>query len=356
MPRPAVFRDLTFSAALERSKSETKLLLVDATAAWCQPCKVMDETTWSNEAVATKLREIAVPIQLDVDQEAETAKALRIKAMPTVVLFRDGVEIARITGTRTPDALLRWVDDAIAGRAVPDEDAEEEGLAEEVSKRFQKLTALIAAGNFDEASEEGLWSWNAMAKLGPIMDPIKHSVLATTLKRVAAAHPATATKLRALRDALPTPGTSTEGLRRTKDWVALNSALGEEEKSLAWFEGMVDQLAGSEELSQMARFTIVPMLVERDRWRDVGRAYPDPMGAIRKGIAIRARMNAAPGPEAHKAMMRESATKAFREEAGLIVRGLRAAGRTAEAEEVIAAAQEADPSPEMKAALAESSG
>lgn len=352
MTRPSLFLDLDFQSALERSKSEGKVLLVDATASWCQPCKIMDQTTWSNPAVASRLGEIAIPIQLDVDAEQATAKSLGIKAMPTVVLFRDGVELARISGMRPPEALLRWVDDAMAGRAVPDEDAERDKLAEEVAGRFKQFAALLEGKSYDEAAEHGLWLWTSLAKLSPVMDGIKHTALAVALKRLAAAHPATATKLRELRDATPIDGAGAEGIAAIKDWVALNTALGDDEKILAWFDGVVDGVGRSEELAHLVRFTIVPMLAERGRWSDVGRAFPDPLDAIRKSIAICERMNSAPVPEEHKARLRESATKGFREDAALIVRGLRAAGRTAEANDVIAAATEADPSPEMKSALA----
>ncbi len=351
MTRPALFLDLKLEAALERSKREGKLLLVDATASWCQPCKMMDQTTWSDATVAARLGEIAIPIQLDVDQEQASAQSLKIKAMPTVVLFRDGVELARVTGTRSPDALLRWVDDALAGRVVPDEGAEREALAAEIGERFQKFTALLEGGKLDDATGEGLWLWGAMGKLAPLMDVIKHTAMATALKRLVT-HPPAVEKLRSLRDAIPTPGASTEGFAATKDWVALNTALDEDEKTLAWFDGVADGVATSEELAHLARFTIVPMLAERGRWSDVGRAYPDGMAALRKSIATCERMTSAPFPEAHKAKMLEAATKGFREEASLIVRGLRAAGRTEEAEQVAAEALARDASPEMKAALA----
>lgn len=346
MTRPALFLDLDFQAALDRSKAEGKLLLVDATAEWCQPCKAMDKTTWSNEAVAARLGAIAIPIQLDVDRDKPTAETLRIKAMPTVVLFRDGVELGRISGTRSPEALLHWVDEAIAGRAPPDEMAEQEKVVQEVVARSEKFFALLKADQFDEATEHGIWLWKNMGAAGPPMIGVKHMVVAAGLKKLAAACPAVAAELRELRDATPIEAS-------LDDWLSLNTALDEDAKSIAWFEGVVDQLAENVKLAQLVRFRVVPLLVERGRWRDVGRAYADPMAAVRKGIATRARMEAASVPPQHKERMRESAAKGFREECGLIVRGLRAAARIAEANEVVAAATEADPSPEMKAALTE---
>lgn len=346
MTRPALFLDLDFQAALDRSKAEAKLLLVDATASWCQPCQSMDKTTWVDETVAARLGEIAIPIQLDVDQDQATAKALRIQAMPTIVLFRDGVELARISGTRSPAALLGWIDDALAGRVDPDPMATAEKATKDLIERFKLFRSLLDGEKFDEASEHGIWLWTNMVAVSPPMVGLKHTVLVADLKRLAAAHPVTATTLREVRDATPT-----EELESIRDWVSLNAALGDDDKTIGWFDGVADTLGGNEELAHLVRFNVVPVLVERGRWRDVGRAYPDPMAAIRKSIETRKSMNDAPIPPEHKERLRESATKGFREDCGLIVRGLRAANRTAEADEVAAAAIEADPTPEMKAAL-----
>lgn len=353
MTRPALFLDLDFQAALDRSKAEGKLLLVDATAEWCQPCKAMDKTTWSNEAVAARLGAIAIPIQLDVDRDKPTAETLRIKAMPTVVLFRDGAELGRISGTRSPEALLHWVDEAIAGRAPPDEMAEQEKVVQEVVARSEKFFALLKADQFDEATEHGMWLWKNIGAAGPPMLGVKHTVVAAGLKKLAAARPAVAAELRELRDATPIDATNEEGLALIGDWAALNAALDDDARTITWFEDIVDQLAENVKLAQLVRFRVVPLLVERARWRDVGRAYADPMASVRRGIATRARMDAAPVPPQHKERIRDAAAKGFREECGLIVRGLRAADRIAEANEVVAAATEADPSPEMKAALTE---
>ena len=81
--KPPVFAALDLADALERSQKENKLLLVDAAAEWCQPCKIMDQTTWSDPKVVEALAPIAIAIQIDVDQRAEDAASLKIKAMPT---------------------------------------------------------------------------------------------------------------------------------------------------------------------------------------------------------------------------------------------------------------------------------
>src|SRR5207253_968872 len=67
-------------------------------------------TTWVDPGVVAVLRERALVIQIDVDAKADIAKGLRIKGMPTVVVFRDGVEIDRVTGLKKGGELLSWLD------------------------------------------------------------------------------------------------------------------------------------------------------------------------------------------------------------------------------------------------------
>ena len=81
------------AAVIERSKDT--LVLVDFWAEWCGPCK----------AVAPVLEELAANyagkldvVKVDVDSNRECAAEYAIAGIPTVVLFKDGAEVAREVG------------------------------------------------------------------------------------------------------------------------------------------------------------------------------------------------------------------------------------------------------------------
>lgn len=58
---PAVFADLSYEEAQATANSEGKLLILDATARWCRPCKKMDRTTWVDANVENWVRNTPSP-------------------------------------------------------------------------------------------------------------------------------------------------------------------------------------------------------------------------------------------------------------------------------------------------------
>ena len=64
-------------------------VLVDFTAAWCPPCRVMKPVLAELAAERDDLR----VVQLDVDADQRTAAEYGVLSMPTFILFRDGREV-----------------------------------------------------------------------------------------------------------------------------------------------------------------------------------------------------------------------------------------------------------------------
>src|SRR3990170_7460696 len=71
-------------------------VLVDFTAAWCPPCRVMKPVLAELAAERDDLR----VVQLDVDAHQRTAAEYGVLSMPTFILFRDGREVQRLIGAR----------------------------------------------------------------------------------------------------------------------------------------------------------------------------------------------------------------------------------------------------------------
>mmetsp|Transcript_14070 Transcript_14070/g.37858 ORF Transcript_14070/g.37858 Transcript_14070/m.37858 type:complete len:106 (-) Transcript_14070:471-788(-) len=70
------------------------LVVVDFTATWCGPCKMISPVL---EQMAKEHSDIIV-VKVDVDENSETAEACGITAMPTFQFFKNGSKISEFKG------------------------------------------------------------------------------------------------------------------------------------------------------------------------------------------------------------------------------------------------------------------
>ena len=81
-------------------------VVVDFWAPWCGPCRAMAPQF---ERAAAKLEPNYRLAKVNTEEEQELAGRFNIRAIPTLVMFKNGREIARQSGAMDAGALERWV-------------------------------------------------------------------------------------------------------------------------------------------------------------------------------------------------------------------------------------------------------
>jgi thioredoxin 2 len=78
-------------------------VLLDVWADWCAPCRGMAPVI---EELASSLSGRLRVAKLDLDQNPAAAARLRIDGIPTLILFKEGREVARMIGARGKAEIL----------------------------------------------------------------------------------------------------------------------------------------------------------------------------------------------------------------------------------------------------------
>jgi thioredoxin 1 len=91
--------------------ASTTPVLVDFTADWCPPCKmiapVLDRIAAENMG---RLRVVA----LDVDQNPDTARRYNVLGMPTLALFVRGELVTTVVGAQPQVSIMKAIDPYLA--------------------------------------------------------------------------------------------------------------------------------------------------------------------------------------------------------------------------------------------------
>lgn len=76
--------------------------LVDFFAEWCGPCKTIAPMIAD---LANEMKGKATIAKLDIENAQQVASQFRVTSIPTIIVFKDGIEMKRFVGVRSKDDL-----------------------------------------------------------------------------------------------------------------------------------------------------------------------------------------------------------------------------------------------------------
>ncbi len=98
-PQVVTLTDQNFS-----NKIKIGVVLVDFWAAWCGPCKMMGPVL--NDLAEEVNGKVTIG-KVNVEEQKMTSSKFKIRSIPTMILFKNGIEIHRFTGFKSKETILR---------------------------------------------------------------------------------------------------------------------------------------------------------------------------------------------------------------------------------------------------------
>ncbi len=107
----ALIGDVTDQDFETRVLQSEKPVLVDFWAEWCVPCHMVSPVV---EEIGREKADALQVAKLNIDENPDATRKFGVMSIPSLILFKDGQEVARMVGARGKDALLKEIDPHIA--------------------------------------------------------------------------------------------------------------------------------------------------------------------------------------------------------------------------------------------------
>ncbi len=104
------------SDLMQRLALQPGPVIVEVWAPWCGPCRAMAPAL---DKAAAEYADRVPLWRINADEDAASVKILKVMGIPTLIVFRDGVEVNRRSGQASYAELTALFDWAHAGESTP---------------------------------------------------------------------------------------------------------------------------------------------------------------------------------------------------------------------------------------------
>lgn len=99
--RLIILSDANFQKTISKG-----VTLVDFWAPWCTPCKIQGPIV---SEVAEEIGDKANICKLNVDKNQKTSQKLKIRSIPTIMIFKNGKAVKQFVGVKTKSVLMKAI-------------------------------------------------------------------------------------------------------------------------------------------------------------------------------------------------------------------------------------------------------
>ncbi len=85
-------------------------VLVDFWAEWCGPCRMLTPIL---EQLSEEMKDKVKIVKMNIDDNPETPSKFGVRGIPTMILFKDGKQLAVKVGVQPKNTLQDWINTTV---------------------------------------------------------------------------------------------------------------------------------------------------------------------------------------------------------------------------------------------------
>lgn len=85
-------------------------VLIDFWAEWCGPCKMLSPLI---DQLSLEMKDKIKIVKMNIDDNPEAPSSLGIRSIPTMVIFKDGKQVATKVGAVPKNSIKEWIESSL---------------------------------------------------------------------------------------------------------------------------------------------------------------------------------------------------------------------------------------------------
>lgn len=103
-------KEITDKEFQEEVLNSKEPVLIDFWAEWCGPCRMLTPII---EQLSVEMKDKIKIVKMDIEANPDAPSSLGIRTIPTMMIFKDGKQVATKVGALPKNSIKDWIDSSI---------------------------------------------------------------------------------------------------------------------------------------------------------------------------------------------------------------------------------------------------